>query len=134
MPEGRVPARRMDSQRPGAEAEAARVAAEADPGGRGDAPDPAEMLTARLAAGLLKGATRAAPLPRFEMRGIEVGLHGPRRASPPRMPRIDGGIVVDPHEADPRLDLLHRNLRECGAISDRLAEAAELVGTIRRKD
>jgi hypothetical protein len=33
-----------------------------------------------------------------------------------------------------RLDLLHRNLRKYGAISNTLAEATELVGTIRLKD
>ncbi len=43
-------------------------------------------------------------------------------------------LVLDTDEIDQRLDLLHRNLRKYGTISNTLAEATELVGTIRRKD
>lgn len=48
--------------------------------------------------------------------------------------RIDYDIVVDTYESDQRLDLLHRNLRKYGTISNTLADVTELVGTIRRKD
>lgn len=43
-------------------------------------------------------------------------------------------IVLNTHETDQRLDLLHRNLRKYGTISNTLTEATELVGTIRRKE
>jgi len=69
----------------------------------------------------------------FELRGIEVSLHGMRQDSPPKMVRIDYEIVVDTDEADARLDLLHRNLQKYGTIYNTLAGATELVGTIRRK-
>ena len=59
---------------------------------------------------------------------------GQRQDSPPKMVRIDYEIVVDTDESDQRLDLLHRNLRKYGTISNTLAEATELVGTIRRQD
>ena len=49
------------------------------------------------------------------------------------MVRIDYEIVVGIDESDQRLDLLHRNLRKYGTISNTLEEATELVGTIRRK-
>jgi len=71
---------------------------------------------------------------KFDLRGIEVSLHGVRQDNPPRMVRIDYEIVVDTDETDQRLDLLHRNLRKYGTISNTLAEATDLVGTIRRKD
>jgi uncharacterized OsmC-like protein len=71
---------------------------------------------------------------KFDLRGIEVSLHGIRQDSPPKMVRIDYEIVVDTDENEQRLDLLHRNLRKYGTISNTLAEATELVGTIRRKD
>jgi uncharacterized OsmC-like protein len=52
----------------------------------------------------------------------------------PKMVRINYEIVVDTDENDQRMDLLHRNLRKYGTISNTLAKATELVGTIRRKD
>jgi len=42
--------------------------------------------------------------------------------------------VVDTDESDQRRDHFHRNLRNCGTFANTLAEATELVGTIRRKD
>jgi len=41
---------------------------------------------------------------------------------------------VDTDETDQRLELLHKNLRKYGTITNTLAGATELVGTIRRKD
>lgn len=134
MLEYRVTARRIDSHGSEAEAKAARLVLDTDMVGRDDAFNPAEMLLASLAACLLKGAERVTPMLKFDLRGIEVSLHGQRQDSPPRMVRIDYEIVVDTEETDQRLDLLHRNLRKYGTISNTLAEATELVGTIRRKD
>ena len=133
MLEYRVPARRVDSHGSEAAAKAARLVLDTDMAGRDDAFNPAEMLLASLAACLLKGAERVTPMLNFDLRGIEVSLHGVRQDSPPKMVRIDYDIVVDTDESDQRLDLLHRNLRKYGTISNTLAEATELVGTIRRK-
>lgn len=133
MLEYRVTARRIDSHGSEAEAKAARLVLDTDMAGRDDAFNPAEMLLASLAACLLKGAERVTPMLKFDLRGIEVSLHGVRQDSPPKMVRIDYEIVVDTDENDQRLDLLHRNLRKYGTISNTLAEATELVGTIRRK-
>lgn len=133
MLEYRVTARRIDSHGSEAEAKAARLVLDTDMAGRDDAFNPAEMLLASLAACLLKGAERVTPMLKFDLRGIEVSLHGQRQDSPPRMVRIDYEIVVDTEETDQRLDLLHRNLRKYGTISNTLAEATELIGTIRRK-
>lgn len=133
MLEYHVTARRIDSHGSEAETKAARLDLDTDMAGRDDAFNPAEMLLASLAACLLKGAERVTPMLKFDLRGIEVGLHGVRQDSPPKMVRIDYEIVVDTDESDQRLDLLHRNLRKYGTISNTLAEAIELVGTIRRK-
>lgn len=132
MLEYRVTARRIDSHGAEAEAKSARVVLDTDMAGRDDAFNPAEMLLASLAACLLKGAERVTPMLGFDLRGIEVSLHGVRQDSPPRMVRIDYEIVVDTDESDYRLDLLHRNLRKYGTISNTLAGAVELAGTIRR--
>jgi uncharacterized OsmC-like protein len=133
MLEYRVTARRIDSHGSEAEAKAARLVLDTDMAGRDDAFNPAEMLLASLAACLLKGAERVTPMLEFDLRGIEVSLHGLRQDSPPKIVRIAYEIVVDTDESDQRLDLLHRNLRKYGTISNTLAEATELVGAIRRK-
>lgn len=134
MLEYHVTARRIDSHGSEASAKAATIMLDTAMAGREDAFNPAEMLLASLAACMLKGAERVAPMLEFDLRGVEVSLHGQRQDSPPKMIRIAYEIVVETDESDQRLDLLHRNLRKYGTISNTLAEATELVGTIRRRD
>ncbi|MEB8389364.1 OsmC family protein [Rhodobacteraceae bacterium KMM 6894] len=129
----KVTARRIDSHGSEAKAKAARIVLDTDMKGRDDAFNPAEMLLASLAACLLKGTERVTPMLDFDLRGIEINLHGIRQDSPPKMVRIDYEIIVDTDENDQRLDLLHRNLRKYGTISNTLAETTKLVGAIRRK-
>lgn len=134
MLEYHVTARRIDSHGSEASAKAATIMLDTAMAGREDAFNPAEMLLASLAACMLKGAERVAPMLEFDLRGVEVSLHGQRQDSPPKMIRIAYEIVVETDESDQRLDLMHRNLRKYGTISNTLAEATELVGTIRRRD
>ncbi len=133
MLEYHVSARRIDSHGSEATTKAARVVLDTDIEGRSDAFNPAEMLLASLAACMLKGAERVVPMLEFDLHGIEVSLHGQRQDSPPRMVRIDYEIIVDTQEDDRRIDLLHRNILKYGTISNTLAAATELSGTIRRK-
>lgn len=133
MLEYRVSAERVDSHGSQARAKSARIVLDTDMAGRDDAFNPAELLLASLAACLLKGTERVAPMLKFDLRGIEIDLRGVRQDSPPRMLRIDYEITVDTDESDQRLDLLHRNLRKYGTISNTLADATELVGSIRRR-
>lgn len=133
MLEYNVTARRIDSHGSEARSKDAVIVLDTDMAGRPDAFNPAELLLASLAACMLKGTERVVPMLKFDLRGIEIALHGQRQDSPPKMVRIDYEIVVDTDESDQRLDLLHRNLRKYGTISNTLAEATELVGTIRRK-
>ena len=133
MLEYTVEARRIDDHGSVVRTKDAEITLDTDMAGRDDAFNPAEMLLASLAACMLKGAERVAPMLEFELRGIEVSLHGTRQDSPPKMVRIDYEIIVDTDETDQRLDLLHRNLRKYGTITNTLAEATELIGTIRRR-
>jgi len=128
-----ITARRIDSHGSEAMTKQARIVLDTDMAGRADAFNPAEMLLASLAACILKGTERVIPMLKFELRGIEVSLHGIRQDSPPKMIRIAYDIVVDTDESDARLDLLHRNLQKYGTIMNTLAGATELVGTIQRK-
>jgi hypothetical protein len=62
----------------------------------------------------------------------EVKLHGMRQDAPPMMVSIDYEIIVDTDEDDRRLELLHTNVRKYGTISNTVAKATKLEGTIRR--
>ncbi|WP_134492815.1 OsmC family protein [Methylocella tundrae] len=98
-----------------------------------DAFNPAELFLAALAACMIKGIERAMPMLKFDLRGVEVKLHGVRQDSPPKMNSIDYELIVDTDETDHRLELLHGNVRKYGTISNTIAEAVRLEGVIRRK-
>ncbi len=132
MLEYTVRARRIDAHGSEILVKDARLLADTDPAGRRDAPNPAELLLGALAACILKGAERVLPVLRFELRGMEVTLRATRQDSPPRLLGIDYEITVDTDELDRRLELLHANIRKYGTISNTLALAIPVNGTIRR--
>lgn len=134
MLEYHVTARRNDSHGSEATTKAATIKLDTDIAGRQDAFNPAEMLLASLAACILKGTERVVPMLEFDLRGMEVALHGVRQDSPPKMISITYEITVDTDETDARLALLHKNLQKYGTIYNTLAGATDLSGTIRRKD
>lgn len=133
MLEYRVAARRIDAQGAVATAKSAEIALDTDLSGRQDALNPAELLLAAIAACMLKGIERVMPMIRFELRGVEIALHGKRQDNPPKMTEVDYDIVVDTDESDQRLELLHKNIRKYGTISNTIAAATKLEGTVRRK-
>jgi uncharacterized OsmC-like protein len=81
---------------------------------------------------MIKGAERVAPMIKFDLRGMEVTLHGVRQDAPPKIIRIDYEIIVDTAETDQRLELLYKNIRKYGTVSNTVAAAAELNGVTRR--
>jgi uncharacterized OsmC-like protein len=132
MLEYRVSARRLDSHGSEATAKDAVLTLDTDMQGRADAFNPAELFLASIAACMIKGIERVAPMIRFQFRGAEVKLHGMRQDSPPMMVSVDYEIIVDTDEDDRRLELLHTNIRKYGTISNTVARATKLEGTIRR--
>lgn len=132
MLEYQVKARRIDQHGSTAETKAATITLDTDIAGRADAFNPAELLLASIAACMIKGVERVAPMIKFDLRGMEVRLHGLRQDAPPKMIRIDYEIIVDTPETDQRLDLLHKNIRKYGTVSNTIAAATELTGVIRR--
>jgi len=133
MLEYRVEARRVDAHGSLATTKDAEIILDTDVAGRRDAFNPAELFLASVAACMIKGIERAIPMLKFNLRGVEVKLHGVRQDSPPKMISIEYEIVVDTDENDRRLDLLHHNVRHYGTISNTVAEATKLEGVIRRK-
>ena len=130
--EYKITARRVDAQGSLAMAKQAQVVLATDMAGRQDAFNPVELLLAALAACMIKGAERVTPLLQFQIDGIEVRLEAIRQDAPPKLLRIDYEILVDSPETTARLDLLHRNVLKYGTISNTLAGALELVGSLRR--
>lgn len=133
MLEYTVAAKRLDATGSEAMAGDAQITLDTGMAGRPDALNPAELLLASLAACMIKGAERVAPMIKFDLRGLEVSLHGQRQDSPPKMVAITYELIVDTSETDGRLELLHKNIRKYGTISNTLDGALDLSGTIRRK-
>ncbi len=133
MLEYSVQARRLDAHGSEATTKAARIVLDTDVKGRPDAFNPAELLLAAVAACMIKGIERVAPMLQFEFAGVEVKLHGVRQDSPPKMVSIDYELIVDTQESDHRLELLHTNVRKYGTISNTVAAATALNGRVIRK-
>jgi uncharacterized OsmC-like protein len=133
MLEYSVTAQRTDSHGSEAWTKDAELTLDTDVNGRLDAFNPAELLLAAVAACMIKGIERMIPMLKFQLHGVEVKLHGVRQDSPPKMVSIDYELIVDTDENDQRLELLHKNVRKYGTISNTVAEATKLEGIIRRK-
>lgn len=134
MLEYSVHARRIDDHGSLATTKQAEIPLDTDVKGREDAFNPAELFLAAVAACMIKGIERATPMLKFELRGVEVKLHGVRQDSPPKMISIDYELIVDTDETEHRLELLHTNVRKFGTISNTVAAATKLEGKIRRRE
>ena len=134
MLEYNVTAKRIDPHGSLAHCKDAEIVLDTDVKGRPDAFNPAELFLAALAACMIKGIERAIPMLKFDLRGVEVKLHGVRQDSPPKMIAIDYELIVDTEEVDRRLELLHLNVRKFGTISNTVAAAVKLEGVCQRKE
>lgn len=128
-----VSAQRVDAHGSLAHCQNADITLDTDLAGRPDAFNPAELLMAALAACMIKGIERVTPMLKFDLRGVEIKLHGVRQDVPPRMESIDYEIVVDTDESDQRLALLHENVRKFGTVYNTVAPGTELNGSVGRK-
>ena len=133
MLEYEIEARRADPSGSKATAKDAELVLDTSLAGRRDAFNPAELLLAAVAACMIKSVERAASMLKFDLRGVEINLHATRQDSPPKIIEIDYVLTVDTDESDQRLDLLHRNVRKYGTISNTVASATRLDGSVRRK-
>ena len=127
-----VVARRVDPHGSIATTKAAEITLDTDVQGRADAFNPAELFLASIAACMIKGIERVTPLLKFQLRAVEVRLNAVRHDNPPKIASVDYEIFVDSDENDHRLDLLHTNVRKFGTISNTVALATQLSGTLRR--
>lgn len=121
MLEYHVTARRIDAHGSEARTKDAVLVLDTDLSGRPDAFNPAELFRASIAACMLKGIERVTPLLDFQLHGVTVSLQGVRQDAPPKMLSVTYDITVDTEEPDARLDLLHKNVRKYGTISNTVA-------------
>ena len=133
MLEYKVQAHRVDAHGALATTKAAQIELDTDLGGRMDAFNPAELLLAAVAACMIKGIERVSPMLDFQLTGVRVELHAVRQDSPPKITSIDYVLTVETGESDQRLELLHKNVRKYGTISNTVAAATALNGVIRRQ-
>ena len=111
----------------------ATITLDTDLSGNPQAFNPAELLLAALSACMIKGIERVTPMLKFELRGVEVRMHGVRQDVPPCMESITNEIIVDTDESERRLALLHDNVRKFGTVFNTVAPGTELAGVLHRK-
>jgi uncharacterized OsmC-like protein len=111
----------------------ATITLDTDLAGNPQAFNPAELLLAALSACMIKGIERVVPMLKFDLRGVEVRVHGVRQDVPPRMESITYEIDVDTDEPDRRLKLLHDNVKKYGTVFNTVAPGTALSGILRRK-
>ena len=129
-----VSARRVDAHGSVATCKSATIRLDTDLAGNAEAFNPAELLLGALAACMIKGIERVQPMLRFQLRGVEVHVHGVRQDVPPKLEEITYDIVVDSDESDARLDLLHENVRKFGTVFNTVLPGTSLRGMLRRRD
>lgn len=127
-----VTARRLDAAGSLARAHGAEIRLATGMTGLKEAMNPVELLLSALAACMIKGVERVAPILDFHFGSVEVTLEADRQDSPPKLAAIRYAIVIATAEPDGRIELLHRNILKYGTISNTLAMAVPIVGTIRR--
>ena len=124
---------RLSAQASEARCKQATITLDTNMAGNPQAFNPAELLLAALSACMIKGIERVMPILKFELRGVEVRVHGVRQDVPPRMESINYEIIVDTDEPDPRLNLLHENVRKYGTVFNTVAPGTELTGVLHRR-
>jgi uncharacterized OsmC-like protein len=124
---------RLSAQASQARCKQATIALDTDLAGNPLAFNPAELLLAALSACMIKGIERVTPLLKFQLRGVEVHVHGVRQDVPPRLESIAYEIIVDSDEPERRLELLHDNVRKFGTVYNTVAPGTALSGVLRRK-
>lgn len=127
-----VIAHRLDAHGSVARCKSAELSLDTALSGRLDAFNPAELLLAALSACMIKSIERVTPILKFQLRGVEVRVHGVRQDVPPRLESIDYEILVDSDESEQRLALLHDNVRRFGTVFNTVAPGTRLSGVLRR--
>lgn len=93
-------------------------------------PGPADVLCAALCACMLKNVERFSKMLPFRYESASIEVTAEREEPPPRIVRMQYRLGVVTDEPAHRVDLLHKNVRKFGTITNTLAAACELSGEI----
>lgn len=93
-------------------------------------PGPADILSAALCACILKNVERFSHILKLRYVSASVEVVADREEPPPRIVRMSYRLRVVTDELPARIELLHKNIRKFGTITNTLAAACELSGTI----
>lgn len=95
-----------------------------------DLPGPADVLCAALCACVLKNVERFSHILPFRYESAQVDVTAERDEHPPRIVRVQYCLRIVTDEPPARVELLHKNIRKYGTITNTLAAACELSGTV----
>ncbi|HTJ84121.1 MAG TPA: OsmC family protein [Polyangiaceae bacterium] len=93
-------------------------------------PGPADLLCAALSACILKNVERFSKILPFRYESASIEVTAEREEPPPRIVRMHYKLRVVTDEPTARIELLHKNIRKFGTITNTLAAACELTGEI----
>ncbi len=96
-------------------------------------PNPAELLLTALAACILKNIQRYSEMLHFTYRKARIVVHGVRNDHPPFMSEINYKIEIDTDISEQKINNLHKNIKMFGTITNTLAKACTLTGTIEKR-
>jgi uncharacterized OsmC-like protein len=94
-------------------------------------PGPAHLLAGSLAACLLKNVERFRDILPFQYTSANCEIELERRDAPPAIIRARYVLEVHTDEPSVRCELLHKNARKFGTITNTLAAACQLNGSLR---
>lgn len=95
-----------------------------------DLPGPADVLSAALCACILKNVERFSHRLSFRYESATVEVTAEREHPPPRIVRVSYQLKIVTDESPARVALIHKNIRTFGTITNTLAAACELSGTV----
>jgi len=93
-------------------------------------PGPADLLCAALSACILKNVERFSHMLPFRYEAASIEVTAEREEPPPRIVRMRYRLRVVTDEPAARVELLHKNIRKFGTITNTLAAVCELAGEI----
>ncbi len=93
-------------------------------------PGPADLLCAALSACILKNVERFSHMLPFRYDSASVEVTAEREEPPPRIVRMHYRLRIVTDEPAARLELLHKNIRKFGTITNTLAAACEVTGEV----
>ena len=103
---------------------------DASAGRQDNLPNPAELLLTSLAACVLKNVERFSEILKYDYTQARISIEGVRNDNPPFISSINYRLQVASDMDENKLNLLHKNILKFGTITNTLAKATEINGTI----